>query len=251
MVGSLVDGVQAISVAAGPQSLGLFDFMNPSVSNPGFKSGLGECYAGPPLNCAGIKVNIFGGGGTDAIGKVIMGSILGDGADAVGSLIGIDLVSGGSGYTTPPYVEITDNCNKGYGAVARAVIDYDENSPTYQQVTDIYVVSEGENYPIPETPVPIGIDHIVIVNPGLGYDKDDKVTDGENEYDILVDNDGHIVNVIPPDNTLTTKKDIEDLPLLQVTSSTGYGAILKPSLKAKPTYQGEVKQVIDCISWNK
>jgi len=81
-----------------------------------------------------------------------------------------------------------------------------------------------------------------------GYDKDDKVTDGENEYDILVDNDGHIVNVIPPDNTLTTKKDIEDLPLLQVTSSTGYGAILKPSLKAKPTYQGEVKQVIDCIS---
>ena len=248
LVGSLVDGVQAISVAAGPQSLGLFDFMNPSVSNPGFKSGLGECYAGPPLNCAGIKVNIFGGGGTDAIGKVIMGSILGDGADAVGSLIGIDLVSGGSGYTTPPYVEITDNCNKGYGAVARAVIDYDENSPTYQQVTDIYVVSEGENYPIPETPVPIGIDHIVIVNPGLGYDKDDKVTDGENEYDILVDNDGHIVNVIPPDNTLTTKKDIEDLPLLQVTSSTGYGAILKPSLKAKPTYQGEVKQVIDCIS---
>ena len=245
LVDAVVDGLQEISVASG--SLGVWDFMNPSVSNPGFKSPLGECYAGPPLNCAGIKINIFGGGGTDAIGKAIMGSIIGDNT-AVGSLIGIDLVSGGSGYTTPPYVEITDNCNKGYGAIARAVIDYDENSPTYQQVTDIYVVSEGENYPIPETQTPVVIDHIVIVNPGIGYNTDDKVTDGDNDYDILVDNEGHIVKVIPPDNTLLNTKDIEDLPLLEVKSSTGYGAILKPSLKARPTYQGEVKQVIDCIT---
>ena len=245
LVDAVVDGLQEISVASG--SLGVWDFMNPSVSNPGFKSPLGECYAGPPLNCAGIKINIFGGGGTEAIGKAIMGSIIGDNT-AVGSLIGIDLVSGGSGYTTPPYVEITDNCNKGYGAIARAVIDYDENSPTYQQVTDIYVVSEGENYPIPETPTPVVIDHIVIVNPGTGYNTDDKVTDGDNDYDILVDNEGHIVKVIPPDNSLLNTKDIEDLPLLEVKSSTGYGAILKPSLKARPTYQGEVKQVIDCIT---
>ena len=256
LVGSLVDGVQAISVAAGPQSLGLFDFMNPSVSNPGFKSDLGECYTGEPLNCTGIKVSIFGGGGTGAIGKAIMGSIVDYGVNAVvpdsvkkvGSLIGIKLDSGGSGYLTPPYVEITDNCNKGYGAIARAVIDYDQDSDTFGQVTDIYIVSEGENYPIPETPVPIGIDHVVIVNPGLGYNTDDKVTDGDNEYDILVDNEGHIVNVIPPDNTITTQKDIEDMPVLEVISNTGFGAILKPSLKAKPTYQGEVKQVIDCIS---
>ena len=246
LVKDIVGGIQGLSVASG--SLGLFDFLNPSVSNPGFKSGLGECYAGPPLNCAGLKVNIFGGGGTEALGKAIMGSIVGEDADAVGSLIGIDLVSGGSGYTTPPYVEITDNCNKGYGAIARAVIDQDEDSPTYGQVTDIYIVSEGENYPIPADPVPVEIDHVVIVNPGLGYDKDDKVTDGENEYDIYVDDLGHIVNVIPPDNSLTTKKDVEELPLLSVNSKTGFGAILKPSLKARPTYQGEVKQVIDCIS---
>ena len=245
LVDAVVDGLQEIRVASG--SLGVWDFMNPSVSNPGFKSPLCECYAVPPLNCAGIKINIFGGGGTDAIGKAIMGSIIGDNT-AVGSLIGIDLVSGGSGYTTTPYVEITDNCNKGYGAIARAVIDYDENSPTYQQVTDIYVVSEGENYPIPETQTPVVIDHIVIVNPGIGYNTDDKVTDGDNDYDILVDNEGHIVKVIPPDNTLLNTKDIEDLPLLEVKSSTGYGAILKPSLKARPTYQGEVKQVIDCIT---
>ena len=38
---------------------------------------------------------------------------------------------------------------------------------------------------------------------------------------------------------------------LRIKSKTGSGAILKPKLAIRPTYQGEVKQVIDCISWNK
>ena len=246
LVEDIVGGIQGISVASG--SLGMFDFLNPSVSNPGFKSGLGECYAGPPLNCAGLKVNIFGGGGTQALGKAIMGSIVGDNAAAVGSLIGIDLVSGGSGYTTPPYVEITDNCNKGVGAIARAVIDQDEDSPTYQQVTDIYIVSEGEGYPIPDDQDPVVIDHIVIVNPGQDYDSDDTITDGDNEYTIRVDGRGHIVDVFSPDNSLLNQKEIEELPSLTINTKTGYGAVLKAALKVKPTYQGEVKQVIDCVS---
>tara|TARA_B100001175_G_scaffold317079_1_gene332776 strand:+ start:2963 stop:5041 length:2079 start_codon:yes stop_codon:yes gene_type:complete len=246
LVEDIVGGIQGISVASG--SLGMFDFLNPSVSNPGFKSGLGECYAGPPLNCAGLKVNIFGGGGTQALGKAIMGSIVGDNAAAVGSLIGIDLVSGGSGYTTPPYVEITDNCNKGVGAIARAVIDQDEDSSTYQQVTDIYIVSEGEGYPIPDDQDPVVVDHIVIVNPGQDYDSDDTITDGDTEYTIRVDGKGHIVDVFSPDNSLLNQKEIEELPLLTVNSKTGYGAVLKAALKVKPTYQGEVKQVIDCVS---
>ena len=39
-------------------NLGLFDFMRPDVSTPGFSSTLSDCYTGPPLDCAGIKVNI-------------------------------------------------------------------------------------------------------------------------------------------------------------------------------------------------
>tara|TARA_B100001029_G_scaffold160446_1_gene148470 strand:- start:3968 stop:6046 length:2079 start_codon:yes stop_codon:yes gene_type:complete len=251
LVESLVSGAQKLSVATG--SLGVFDFLNPSVSNPGFKSGLGECYAGPPLNCAGIKINIFGGGGTQALGEAIIGDLVGDGAEAVGSLIGIDLVSGGSGYITPPYVEITDKCNKGYGAVARAVVDQDETSPTYQQVTDIYVVSVGENYPVPDNNTDVDsteyvIDHVIPVNPGIKYDPDDEVIDDDgNKYTVYVDTEGRIVNVIPPDGTLTTTKKITDLPNLKIKSKTGYGAILKPQLKPRPEYQGEVKQVIDCI----
>ena len=59
----------------------------------------------------------------------------------------------GFGYKSEPFVEIYDTCRKGYGAVARAVIDYDPSSPTYQQLTDVYVVSAGENYPVIEPEV--------------------------------------------------------------------------------------------------
>ena len=253
LVDAVVDGLQEISVASG--SLGVWDFMNPSVSNPGFKSPLGECYAGPPLDCAGIKINIFGSNGVGGAAKAIIGNVVGEYAEATGSLIGIDLTNGGSGYNTPPFVEIVDKCNKGYGAVARAVVDYDEDSPTYQQITDIYIVSEGENYPVVEDNLegdtPYIVDHVVVVDPGFNYDSDDTVIDNEgNEYTIYVDteNNGKIVNVLPRDSAKVKVKEVKDLPELIIETKTGYGAILKPQIKPRPDYQGEVEQVIDCVS---
>ena len=239
--------IQGLSIAGG--SLGLFDFLNPSVSNPGFGSPLGKCYAGPPLDCAGIKVNIFGSDGIGGAAKAIIGNIVGESAEATGSLIGIDLTNGGSGYNTPPFVEIVDTCNKGYGAVARAVVDYDETSPTYQQITDIYIVSEGENYPVISDDVPYVVDHVTVVEPGFDYDKDDKVTDNDgNEYTIYVDNNGKILNVLPPDSSVTKVKEVTDLPELNIQTENGYGAILKPQIQPRPEYQGEVEQVIDCVT---
>ena len=132
-------------------NLGIFDFMRPDVSTPGFSSTLSDCYTGPPLNCSGIKVNLFGGGGSGAQVNPILGSIVSDTfAVQTASLIGMKVINAGSGYKSPPFVEIEDTCRKGYGAVARSVIDYDPSSPTYQQVTDVYIVSAGENYPVIE-----------------------------------------------------------------------------------------------------
>ena len=252
MTQSLVGFGQDLSIAGG--SLGVFDFLNPSVSVPGFKSPLGECYGGPPLSCAGVKVNIFGSKGKGASAKAILGSIVGEGASATGSLLGIDLTSGGSGYNTPPFIEITDECGQGYGGMARAVIDYDESSPTYQQVTDIYIVSEGENYPIkgPQQTDDLIVDHVIVVNPGQDYDRNDTISDGDgNSYTIYVDDEGRIINVLPPDSSVTNEsnlKGIKDLPELTINTKNGYGAILKPQLKPRPPFQGEVKQVIDCVS---
>jgi len=223
--------------------------MNPSVSVPGFKSPLGECYTGPKLSCAGVKINIFGKGGVGANARAIFGNKIGKGVEAVGSIIGIDLKSGGSGYIGNPFIEIVDDCEQGYGAVAQAIVDQDRNSPTYQQVVDIIMISIGENYPVKDDEEPVVVDHVVVVNPGTGYKSEDVIEDSSgNEYRPLVDATGRIVKVISPDTRKNTISEINDFPELIIRTQTGEGAVLRAQLKPRPEYQGEVKQVIDCIS---
>ena len=51
-----------------------------------------------------------------------MGNFVGEGSSRTGSVISIKVADGGSGYLYPPFVEVTDNCNKGYGAHAQAIL---------------------------------------------------------------------------------------------------------------------------------
>ena len=255
---SIANAAQELKeVAASPGgvigNLGIFDFMRPDVSTPGFKSALSDCYTGPPLDCAGIKVNLFGGGGTGAVAVPLLGGIVKNtfGKKSAG-LIGVRLLSAGLGYKSAPFVEIKDTCNKGYGAVARAIVDYDPQSPTYQQVTDVYVVSSGENYPViekePDDDGVYTVDHVAVVKPGKNYKPTDKVVDDKgNEYGKFLDEKGRFLNVIPPDPTTNDLEPYDTLPELEVISETGTGALLKPQLAPRPEYQGKVKQVIDCI----
>ena len=263
-----LDTVQDIAGAA-ESALGVFDFMNPSVSVPGFKSALGSCYTGLPElgGCGGTKIKIFGGNGEGGTANAIFGGIKAlANADRglTGSLLGVDLVNGGGGYTFPPFVEIVDECDRGYGASARAIIDYDPDSPTFQNITDIYVVTEGENYTIGgevEDYIPDDQKGPVIVRSGSGYDPDDIVRDSEgNEYSVQVDTSGRVYNVIRTasdvDDTGTgtgtgvlTYKSVENTVEYNAVSATGAGLRLRPRLIKRPTeFQGEVKQVIDCIS---
>ena len=254
---SIANAAQSLQEAAGAPGgiaaglLGQFDFLNPNVSTAGFSSILGECYTGPPLNCKGVQVKLFGGDGQGSIAEPIIGALVGDAfAEQTGSLIGVKLTNPGEGYTVPPLVEITDNCSKGYGAHARAIIDYDPQSPTYQQVTDIYVVTPGENYPaIDDTNAEYIIDHVAVIDTGLGYTQNDVITDNVgNVYTQVVDDDGRILNVIPPNPSLNNVVPVKDIPFLSIESSTGSGADIKPQIAPRPSYQGEIKQVIDCIT---
>ena len=231
--------------------LGAFDFLNPLVNSPGYSSELGDCYTGEPLNCSGIKVNVFGGDGTGASGQAIIGALVGDNlAEQTGSLIGVTMTNMGTGYTTPPFVEIIDTCNQGYGGLARAVIDYDKTSPTYSQVTDIYVVNGGESYPVIETnDETYTVDHVVVVNPGQGYNDEDVITDQQgNVYIKFLDSNGRLLNVIPPNPSNENVQEVKDFPELSISTNTGSGAILKAQITPRPEYQGEIKQVIDCIT---
>ena len=131
-------------------------------------------------------------------------------------------------------MEIVDNCSQGFGAIARATVKDGK-------VVEIYIVSEGEFYPVGDDMPPI-VDTVFIVNPGIGYQDGDKVIDDiGNEYDAKFSN-GSLVSVTP-----INSQDITDIPILTVVSDTGSGAILKANLDVRPEFQGEVKQVIDCV----
>jgi hypothetical protein len=198
-----------------------------------------------------VQVNIFGSDGQGSIAEPIIGAIVPDSlVQQTGSLIGIKLTNPGEGYTVPPLVEITDNCNRGYGANARAIIDYDPQSPTYQQVIDIYVVTPGENYPVIEDTVSeYTVDHVLVVSPGENYKEEDVITDNSgNVYVKFLDEQGRILNVIAPNPITQNVNSVKDIPELSIETDTGFGAIIKPQLAPRPQYQGEVKQVIDCIT---
>ena len=176
-------------------------------------------------------------------------SLIGAISGGTGSVIGAKVTDGGSGYRFPPFVEIIDNANQGYGAVARAIIKDGK-------VDSIYIVSEGENYapgdlydnsdPDVLKSKDYIIDKILIEPPGKNYNEDDDniVKDQfDNEYSVQIDN-GSIINVEPINKTVT----VNDLPIIQIDSDTGSGAILRPILDIiPPDFQGEVQQVIDCV----
>ncbi len=227
----------ANSVSAGGKS-----FSRPDCSTPSF--------CGPPV------VNIFGGDGFGGFGRAILGKFVSnvDGLSDVtadltrtASIVGVEIEDPGSAYYYyPPIVTFEDPCNKGYGGIGKAVIDQNPNSETFGQITNIIILSEGENYPVSSNnsdainsdQIPMGVVATQVVNSGSGY------IDAEAEGYTLDIKDGRIVSATPINNVKTT-----ELPKIVVNSSTGSGAIIKPILGRLPlTPQGEVIKIIDCVT---
>ena len=166
----------------------------------------------------------------------IGGSLVND-IKTTGSIIGVDITYPGEGYTSEPIVRFEDNCEQGYGAFGKALIDKDPNSPTFGQLISILVYSVGENYPA-DTPEDAFVDHIEIEDGGTGYKLDDKVGD----FEICgVDESGRITKVCTNDRAYRT------LPDANVESTTGSGAILTPIMTRQRRQTGVVT-VIDCIT---
>ena len=92
---------------------------------------VGPVFCGPPT------VEFFGGGGSGASGNAII--------SATGSILGVDILSSGSGYTSAPIVIFVDACGKGTGAVGRAVIGPD-NTGLGNGVAAVIIDDPGTNY---------------------------------------------------------------------------------------------------------
>ena len=225
-----LEGVQ--DVAGGIKDVvGAFDIFNPDSKKPGFMSDIGGCYTGPPQFCKPPTINIFGGGGDGAIAAPLFG--FPDFGTNTASIIDIELTNPGNGYVYPPFVQIVDSCNQGYGAIARATVKDGK-------ISKIYMSSVGENYPVQEIE-PLVVTRVDVVNPGSGFSDDDIVFDNlGNQYELNVVG-GAIVNVTPI-NTV----DVTELPRITITSVTGSGAVLIPKLGRRQLQEG-VTQVIDCI----
>ena len=225
LTGFPLDGIQDIA--------GALDIFNSDMKVPGFKSSISNCYSGLPTLCEPPKIRIFGGGGSGAEAIPIFGNIIGDTRYRTGSIIDIKLTNPGNGYQYPPFVEIVDNCNQGVGAQARATIKDGK-------VVNLYIITEGENYPVSDQPEVV-ITDINIVNPGQNYNDGDTVTDNiGNEYDVTIQN-GAIIKVRPLTNIA-----VEETVQLSINTSTGFDALIFATLGDRP--DGEVTQVIDCIS---
>ena len=73
--------------------------------------------------------NFYGGGGFGAQGNPVFGDD--------GSLLAVDLISGGYGYKYPPIVRVTDEDGVGAGAVTRSILcEQVETEIVYDQLED-------------------------------------------------------------------------------------------------------------------
>lgn len=235
--------------------------------------GIGNCYTGNVFACGAPKVEIFGGaGGRGAAGEVILGkfvdnldkdNIYGD-LKRTGSILGVNITSPGEGYIDAPLVSFTDSCNQGYGAYGQAVIDTNQNSPTYGQLTDIIITSPGVNYPtdgyslidednpdsvniIDSDNSEVYVDRVIVDNGGTNYDPED---DLENDDMSLIVNDdinspnyGSVIGV-----DIIQQIGYNDVPRLNIKSKTGVNAILRPVMKVRKRVVSEqVLQRVQCV----
>ena len=220
-------------------------------------SNLGPCDFGNVSECGLPTVSFFGGDGLGATGSVILGNIINnvDTEDAVGSvvkvgsIVGVEMTNPGQSYTRAPLVTFQDSCNKGYGGYGRAIIDQNISSPTYGQVTSVVITSEGENYPSNIAELPLYIIDVIIENPGQNYQDNDTVQ--------IPDIEKPIVDIEIVDGRVT-RVDVKEefafngLPDLNIESSTGFGAVLRPIMSIvqpdRQDGQDQIIQVIDCVS---
>ena len=191
-----------------------------NVINSGNINSLQECFTGALQFASPPAINIFGGRGSGATAIPIFGNLITNpDGNTTASIIGLQLTNPGSGYAYSPFVEIMDDADQGYGAVARALINQSG------EVESIYMVSEGENYSVGNL-AEFSVLRVLVEDGGSGYDNDTVITDNlGNEYNYKI-TDGRITQVTPLNNI------VDSLPVISIASDTGFGAILRPVVGA-------------------
>ena len=116
------------------------------------------CLTGPQP-CGPPTLEFYGGGGIGAEANPVI--------DEDGNLIAVDIVNGGFGYTTPPFVQVIDPCQNGAGAIL--------NTEILDGVVVRVIINEtGSGYlppssSVPQYPAIIKLTDVIVSNPGIDY----------------------------------------------------------------------------------
>ena len=97
----------------------------------------GECYTGN-FECGIPQVKIFGGGGSGAIAQAVV--------NKVGQVIGTNLLNGGSGYKSAPFVQIVDPAGCGADASGFVIMKTDDNGYDTGEIEKITIANPGTGY---------------------------------------------------------------------------------------------------------
>lgn len=95
----------------------------------------GECYTGT-FECGIPQIILFGGGGSGAVAQTVVNKI--------GQVVGANLLSGGSGYKSPPFVSIVDPAGCGVNASGYAILG--EGGDNEDEVVEIVITDDGSDY---------------------------------------------------------------------------------------------------------
>jgi hypothetical protein len=227
----------------------------------------GSCTPGILL-CGPPSIAILGGGGTGATASAIINN--------VGQVIGANILNGGSGYFSPPYVSIIDSCENGEGAKAEAVIENGQvsrilitepgsgylNNQTYQEIgSEPTEIPSDNNNDINSNSYVTQLTNVDVDTIGLGYGTDTSVivVPGDDdigqvtlpEFDLSFGPNGSVVEV----KVTRPGYGFTQLPEISLISMTGAGARLKPSFKFIQVNReeegelgvGRVVKVVDCV----
>tara|TARA_B100001059_G_scaffold186283_2_gene188200 strand:+ start:14915 stop:17023 length:2109 start_codon:yes stop_codon:yes gene_type:complete len=190
------------------RQFGDFPFLSEYSGNT---SAISNCTTDLPTTCFGPQVQIFGGRGEGATAEALVGRYVDTVdertiTDKQGGVVSIEVTNGGEGYIYPPFVEITDNCGLGIGAVARSVINREG------KVIRIYIVTPGEGYPSSGEELFV-VNDVQIITGGFGYSPGIVQDQYGGRYEVLPNERGTVINILPI-NIVQIPNDVDSNELI-------------------------------------
>ena len=210
-----------------------------------------------PYRCGPPTIEIFGGGGIGAAASAIV--------DHLGHIIGANLDNGGSGYTTPPFVAIIDNCEHGQGASAYSEINNEgvvvrivivntgngyDNQPTGGTEFDDVVDDDIDGIDVVGGIISdynVCLDGFEIISTGIGYSPTDEITITPNipnlEVSVSMNEQGQVIEM----QILDSVCGITEMPDIDINSLTGAGLEVRPILSFNRIVDDSPQEVSDRV----